>query len=60
MDDVVKCTVWLARAEDFPAFNAVYAAYFKPPMPARSTMRAELLMAGALIEIEAICHRPPG
>ncbi len=58
MDDVVKCTVWLTRAKDFPAFNAVYQTYFQPPMPARSAVRADLLLPGALLEIEAICHRP--
>lgn len=58
MDDVVKCTVWLTRAEDFAAFNAVYQTYFAPPMPARSAVRCDLLLPGALLELEAVCHRP--
>lgn len=58
MADVVKCTVWLVRAVDFADFNAVYRGYFTAPMPARSAVRADLLLDGALLEIEAICYRP--
>ncbi|MBM3512766.1 MAG: RidA family protein [Alphaproteobacteria bacterium] len=58
MSDVVKCTVWLTRAEDFAAFNAAYQSYFTPPMPARSAVRSDLLLAGALLELEATCYRP--
>ncbi|MDX2222208.1 MAG: RidA family protein [Rhodospirillaceae bacterium] len=58
LDDVVKCTVWLTRAEDFAAFNAAYARQFAGPPPARSTVRADLLLPGALIELEAVCYRP--
>jgi 2-iminobutanoate/2-iminopropanoate deaminase len=58
LDDVVKCTVWLTRAKDFPAFNAAYARQFAGPPPARSTVRADLLLPGALIELEAICYAP--
>lgn len=58
MDDVVKCTVWLTDPQDFSEFNRVYASYFEEPLPARSTVRADLLLPGARIEIEAICHKP--
>jgi len=57
MDDVVKCTVWLAHREDFAEFNRVYATYFQEPFPARSTVRADLMAPEARIEIEAICHK---
>lgn len=58
MDDVVKCTVWLAHVEDFAAFNEVYRSYFDEPRPARSTVRADLMVSEARIEIEAVCYKP--
>ncbi|MBL8644346.1 MAG: RidA family protein [Rhodospirillaceae bacterium] len=58
MDDVVKCTVWLADREDFAAFNRIYATYFDEPRPARSTVRADLMAPEARIEIEAVCYKP--
>ena len=58
MDDIVKCTVWLTHSEDFTEFNRVYASYFEEPYPARSTLRVDLLVPGARIEIEAVCHKP--
>jgi 2-iminobutanoate/2-iminopropanoate deaminase len=57
MDDVVKCTIWLAHSDDFIEFNRVYATYFEEPYPARSTVRADLLLPNARIEIEAVCHK---
>jgi 2-iminobutanoate/2-iminopropanoate deaminase len=57
--DVAKTTVWLSRVEDFAEFNRSYAACFDPaagPAPARSTVRADLMVPGALVEIEAIAH----
>ncbi len=35
---VVKATVWLVDAADFPAFNRVYVERFAAPYPARSTV----------------------
>lgn len=55
--DVVNVTVWLADLADFPAFNAVYAAYFPAAAPARSTVQAGL-MIGARVEIEAVAYMP--
>jgi reactive intermediate/imine deaminase len=55
--DVVKCTVWLADARDFGAFNKVYAEHFPGRKPARSTVESRL-MIDAKIEIEAIACRP--
>lgn len=56
LDNVVKTTVWLTRTEDFAEYNKTYAEYFKGTPPARSTVRADL-MVDALIEIEAIALR---
>ena len=57
MEDVVKCTVWLTHTEDFAEFNRVYVTYFDEPRPARSTVRADLMVPAARIEIEAVCHK---
>ena len=54
MGSVVKTTVFLADIKDFAEFNAVYATYFADDPPARSTVQAGGLPAGALLEIEAI------
>lgn len=51
---VVKCTVMLADMADWPAFNAVYTRFFKPPYPARSAFGVNGLALGSRLEIEAI------
>lgn len=51
---VVKTTVFLADLNDFQAMNAVYAEFFPEQPPARSTIQAGRLPAGALLEIEAM------
>ena len=55
--DVVKCTCHLAHIEDFQAFNAVYAGFFPPPLPARTTVQS-VLPPGLLVEIDAIARLP--
>lgn len=56
--DVVKTTVWLTDAADYPAFNAAYGERFAPELaPARSTVIAGLI-APVKVEIEAVAVRP--
>ncbi len=57
MEAIVKNTIWLTRVEDFPAFNQAYAEYFPNNPPARATVRSDLLLPGALIEIEALAYQ---
>ncbi|WP_318500505.1 Rid family detoxifying hydrolase [Photobacterium leiognathi] len=57
MDTVLKTTCYLANIENFAAFNAVYADFFKTECPARSCFAVKDLPMGALVEIEAIAHR---
>ncbi|WP_305462429.1 Rid family detoxifying hydrolase [Photobacterium leiognathi] len=57
MDTVLKTTCYLANIEDFAAFNAVYADFFKTECPARSCFAVKDLPMGALVEIEAIAQR---
>ena len=53
MDDVVKCTVFLADMAEWGAMNEVYKTYFKNP-PARSALGASGLALNARVEIECI------
>ena len=54
--NVVKANVYLTRAEDFAALNAVYARRFGDHRPARSTVIVAALPAGAMIEIDLIAR----
>ena len=57
--DVVKCTVMLADMAEWPAFNAVYAAYFPPDrLPARSAFGCSGLALGARLEVECVARYP--
>lgn len=53
MDEVVKCTVFLADMSEWGAMNEVYKTYFVNP-PARSAMGVNGLALGARVEIECI------
>jgi 2-iminobutanoate/2-iminopropanoate deaminase len=57
MADVVKTTIFLADIADFAAVNEVYAGYFEPPYPARSTVQVAALPKGVKVEIEATAIR---
>src|SRR5262249_23673098 len=54
--DVVRTTVYLVRAEDFAAMNAVYAKRFGDHRPARSTVIVAALPKGASVEIDLIAR----
>jgi len=54
LDDVVKCTVYLADMADFAAMNKVYAEFFKAPFPTRATTQVAGLAMKAKVEIDAI------
>jgi 2-iminobutanoate/2-iminopropanoate deaminase len=56
-EDVVKVNAFLTDLGNFAAFNAVYAQYFRPPFPARSTVGVELV-PGILVEVEVIARQP--
>jgi enamine deaminase RidA (YjgF/YER057c/UK114 family) len=57
MDEVVKCTVFLADMSKYAAFNEIYVSYFKPGrMPARSAMGVSNLANGAALEVECWAH----
>lgn len=54
MENVVKCTVFLADIGDWPAFNEIYKQHFRPPYPARSALGANGLALNARTEVECI------
>ena len=53
-ENVVKTTVFLSDLSDFPRMNAVYERYLGKEPPARSTIQAEGLPRGVMVEIDAI------
>lgn len=54
---VLKTTCFLAKMEDFVAFNAIYTEFFGSECtPARSCIQAAKLPKNALVEVEAIAY----
>lgn len=54
MDEVVKCTVFLADIAEWPAMNEVYATFFPMNKPARSAVAGSGLALNSRVEIECI------
>jgi len=57
MDAVLKTTIFLTDMADFADVNEVYASFFTPPFPARSTVAVAALPKGLRVEIEAVAQR---
>ena len=55
--DVVKTTVFVADMSEFGIVNEIYAEYFEPPYPARSTVEASRLPRDARVEIDVVARR---
>jgi reactive intermediate/imine deaminase len=54
LDQVVKCTVFMADMKEWPAMNEIYATYFRNHFPARSAFGSTGLALNARMEIECI------
>lgn len=54
LDEVVKCTVYLADIKEWAAMNEVYVTYFPNNRPARSALGSSGLALGARTEIECM------
>jgi 2-iminobutanoate/2-iminopropanoate deaminase len=52
--DVVKVTAYIARREDFPAYDRARREFFGAEFPASTTVVAALVDPDYLIEIEAV------
>ena len=59
LDQVFKCTVFLADIGDYAAMNEEYAAVFRTDPPARSTVAGSGLALGARVEIECMATAGP-
>lgn len=58
-DAVIQCTVFLTDMKEWPAFNAVYRASFKPDRyPARAALGATGLALGARVELQCNAWNP--
>jgi len=55
--DVISVQVYLEDMSQFQEVNAIYKAYFKTPLPARTTVQVAKLSSGAHIEISAIARK---
>lgn len=61
LENVLKCTVFLADIADYGAVNAVYVTYWEGmDPPARSAVAGSGLALGARVEIECLAGYPPG
>jgi 2-iminobutanoate/2-iminopropanoate deaminase len=58
LEDVVKCSVFLADPRDFLAMNEVYGEVFGSTKPARTTIAAGMVAEGMKVEIDCIAYRP--
>jgi reactive intermediate/imine deaminase len=54
MDDVVKITMIIKNAPDFPKIGGVRREFFKEPYPASTAFIAPLLNPDWLVEVEAV------
>ncbi len=54
LDEVVKCTVFLADMAHYQTMNAEYRRFFPSSPPARSALAGSGLALGAQVEIECI------
>lgn len=58
MNQVVRCTVFLADIRDWPVFNDIYEKYFSSPFPARTAVAVASLALEARVEIDCIAYSP--
>lgn len=54
LDQVVAATVYLKNASDFQAMNGVYRTFWTKDPPTRTTVVADFVLPGALVEISMI------
>ncbi|HVT64488.1 MAG TPA: RidA family protein [Mycobacteriales bacterium] len=59
LDAVVSVRAYLTSFDDYAGFNAAYARWFTPPMPARTCIGVTGLALGALVEVDLIATRTP-
>jgi 2-iminobutanoate/2-iminopropanoate deaminase len=56
LKDVVSCLVHITDAGNFAELNRVYESYFESPRPVRTTVVADLVVSGMLVEITVVAR----
>jgi len=56
MEKVLKCNVYLAKAEDYGAMNEVFRGRFGEEPPVRTTIAAAWIPGDSLVEIDVIAY----
>lgn len=59
LTDLVSVTAYLVEAADFAGFNRAYASRLVAPYPVRTTVRADLMLPGALLELTVVARARP-
>lgn len=57
-DRLLKVTAYIVGADNWPAFNAIYAEVLGTARPARSVVPVPELHHGYLVEIDAVAAQP--
>jgi 2-iminobutanoate/2-iminopropanoate deaminase len=52
LDNVIRVEAYLEDALYFANWNVVWAEYFKPPRPARTTIVSRFTVPGMLVEVQ--------
>ena len=55
--DVIKVQAFVTKVEDYPAYNEVRRKYFPQDPPASTTVVADFVLPGMLVEVEAIAYK---
>jgi 2-iminobutanoate/2-iminopropanoate deaminase len=57
LHDVVMVSVFLKNPDDFRKMNEVYKSFFAENPPTRTTVAADFVASGMLIEVNAVAYR---
>lgn len=57
LEDVVRVTSYVRDPDNGPRYNEIYREYFRPPLPARTTL-SNCLSPALHFEIDVIAVRP--
>jgi 2-iminobutanoate/2-iminopropanoate deaminase len=58
LGQIALATVYLTDSADFPAFDSAWREVLGDHRPARATVRADLMLPGLLVEVQAIAVIP--
>ncbi len=54
LESVIQAGGYLTSMDLYPAFNAAYSRWFRPPLPARTCIAVTGLAVGALVEVDLV------